>query len=466
VSAIKPTEETADAGAPRATSFDQVQQNQHMEVRIASEHRNADGFGKFLLLVCFLTLVAGRFTLSRLGALPDLDLRFAFLYLLCCGLLIWYLGRQVTGVGAAKIGVGPGMAWFAAWCVLLAISTFWSAPEARLVDSILNIFFLFVFTLVAIAVASRLPTYQIDSLWIWLIVVAAVFLALAIYSGPGAQGRYAAPGGGPNVFVRFMVMGALAALCRYQTAQRTRALLPVPFFAIGAILSGSRGGLLAALIVLILAGVPVFRRSGLKFVLVCSVAITMAAIGALMAVHQSTAIIRMIRERYVEQTLNQRYTSDRERITAEAWNLFVSHPVIGSGLDGYYASQLVEERFEHPHNLVLATLAESGLLGGLLLMSAVISFLAATLKTRPLTNDALFALVIGIYLFFASMFSGDYYDSRMMWFFLCVAVIESRRAAEGRDASNVREVLSRSPRTASGQIRFGRLSERYRPKGP
>jgi O-antigen ligase len=455
VSAIKPTEETGDPEAPRVTSFDQVSHDQHMQIRIASEHRSADGFGRLLLLACFLTLVAGRFTLSRLGDLPDLDLRFAFLYLLCIGLIIWFLGRHVTGVGVAKIDVGPGMAWFAAWCVLLAMSAFWSPPEARRVDSILNLFFLFVFTFVAMAVVRRLPIYQIDRLWVWLIVVAAVFLALAIYSGPGAQGRYAAPGGGPNVFVRYMVMGALAALCRYQTAHRTWVLLPVPFFAIGAILSGSRGGLLAALIVLILAGVPVFRRSGLKFVLVCSVAITMAAIGALMAVHRSTAIIRIIRERYVEQTLNQRYGSDRDRIAAEAWNLFVSHPVIGSGLDGYYASQRVGERFEYPHNLVLATLAESGLLGGLLLMSAVISFLAATLKTRPLTKDALFALVIGIYLFFASMFSGDYYDSRMMWFFLCIAVIQSRRAAEGRDGSNAtREVLSRSTRTANSQIRY------------
>ena len=424
--------------------------NQHVQGRIASEHPNRDRFGEFLLLGCFLTLVAGRFTLSRLGALPDIDLRFAFLYLLCIGLIIWYLGRQVTGVGVAKSDVGPGMAWFAAWCVLVAMSAFWSPPEARRVDSILNLFFLFVFTFVAMAVARRLPTYQIDRLWIWLIVVAAVFLALALYSGPGTQGRYAAPGGGPNVFVRYMVMGTLAAFCRYQTAHRTWVLLPVPFFAIGAILSGSRGGLLAALIVLIFAGVPVFRRSGLKFVLVFSVAITMAAIGALMAVHRSTAIIRIIRERYVEQTLNQRYGSDRDRIAAEAWNLFVSHPVIGSGLDGYYASQRVGERFEYPHNLVLATLAESGLLGGLLLMSAVIAFLAAALKTRPLTKDALFALVIGIYLFFASMFSGDYYDSRMMWFFLCIAVIQSRRAGEGRDGSNDN---ARSTRTARGQIR-------------
>ena len=455
MSAIKPTEETGDPEAPRATSFDQVSDDQHMHVKIASERRNADGFGGLLLLACFLTLVAGRFTLSRLGDLPDLDLRFAFLYLLCGGLLIWYLGRQVTGARAAKIGVGPGISWFAAWCVWLVISTFWSAPEARLVDSILNVFFLFVFTLAAIAVASRLPTHQINSLWICLIVVAAVFLALAIYSGPGAQGRYAAPGGGPNVFVRFMVMGALAALCRYQTAQRIRALLPVPFFAIGAILSGSRGGLLAALIVSILAAVPVFRRSGLKLVMICSVAITAAAIGALMAVHRSTAIIHIIRERYVEQTLNQRYVSDRGRIAAEAWNLFLSHPVIGSGLDGYYASQAVGERFEYPHNLVLATLAESGLLGGLLLMSAVISFFAAALKTRPLTKDALFALIIGIYLFFASMFSGDYYDSRMMWFFLCIAVIQSRRAAEGATVPMAtREVLSRSTRTASSQIRY------------
>mgnify|MGYP001794075129 CR=1 FL=1 len=37
---------------------------------------------------------------------------------------------------------------------------------------------------------------------------ALIYFVLAMAAAPGAQGRYAAPGGGPNVFVRVMVLGA------------------------------------------------------------------------------------------------------------------------------------------------------------------------------------------------------------------------------------------------------------------
>ena len=106
--------------------------------------------------------------------------------------------------------------------------------------------------------------------------------------------------------------------------------------------------------------------------------------------------------------------------------------MIGSGLDGYYASQPAGSQFEYPHNLVLATLAETGVVGGILFVLAIGAFLVSALRSKPLHDNALFALITGSYLFFASMFSGDYYDSRLMWFFFALAAVEGRRTLRPR----------------------------------
>ena len=424
-----PSEGRSTEAAGRASSVDLHRQPRHPRLGIVAPDRSKDRLGEALFLLSFLALIAGRFTLSRVGALPDVDLRSVFLYVLCFGMIVWLAGRHTNGSVRAAIRVRSGIIWFGAWCAILALSAFWALPDARLGASLLNVLFLFMFIVIALAVASRLSATQISKIWLWLMIVAAVFLALALYIGPGPQGRYAAPGGGPNVFVRYMVMGALAAFCCFQASQRMRFLIPIPFFAFGALLSGSRGGLLAALLVLILAGVPIIRRSGFKLVAVGLIVVTTTAIGVSVVLQRSRAIQSFFRERYVEQTLDQGYASGRGRISEETWHLFQQRPFVGSGLDGYYASQLVGPRDEYPHNLVLATLAETGLIGGVLLLAALIAFVLTTLKTRHLTHNALFALIIGIYLFLASMFSGDYYDSRMMWFFLGLAAIESRRTS-------------------------------------
>ena len=144
-----------------------------------------DHMGLLLLFGTYVALIAGRF---RLGALPDLDLRFVFLYGLGLGLVVWRVGRAGLARRVPSIGLGPGLGWFTAWCGLLALSSFWSAPGARVGPALLDMFFLFVFAVIAMAIAARLSSDQISSVWLWVVVTATVFLGLALYIGPGAQG--------------------------------------------------------------------------------------------------------------------------------------------------------------------------------------------------------------------------------------------------------------------------------------
>ena len=344
--------------------------------------------------------------------------------------------------------LGPGLAWFTAWCGLLALASFWSPPGARVAPALVDLVFLLVFTAAAWAIAGRLTSAQLNRVWVWLIVTALVFLVLALYVGPGDQNRYSAPGGGPNIFVRVMIVGALASLSRYRLTRRLWWLLFVPFFAVGALLSGSRGGLLSAAVVFLLAGVPVFRRLGLRWALLCLVAVPIASVAVLDVLSRGTAVVQLLRDRYLTQTLGAHYGSGRDTIAQQALALFLQHPWLGAGLDGYYASQLVGPRFEYPHNLVLATMAETGLAGAALLVAALLSLIISASRRWPISDNALFFLVAGVYLFFASMFSGDYYDSRMMWLFLGLAAVEGRR--HRRDPWLGRAAVNAGPAEHSG----------------
>lgn len=380
--------------------------------------------GAWLLLLVFVAMMAGRFSLNRFGAsLPSTDLRAVFLYVAVAGVLVWVSGAHRVISKPVKVA-GAGL--FAAWAGWLMLSAAWSPPGARLGEKLADIGFLAAFTLLAWALMSRLPAEVTAKIWKWTLVAALIYFVLAMAEGPGAQGRYAAPGGGPNVFVRVMILGAIAALFYASEKRKTWPLIPVPLFAIGAALSGSRGGLLSAGVVLFFFSVPIARRLGAVKV---SVILVLAA-GAIVALSlmDGGALVEFVQQRYIQQTLVEGYSSGRDTITEDALSLYGGSPIIGTGLDGYWALQSTAEAFEYPHNLFVATLAESGTVGLLFIGGALVVFLVATKGLLRLPATVLYAMVAGVYLTIASLFSGDYYDTRLMWFFFGFAVIEAARS--------------------------------------
>lgn len=382
-------------------------------------------FGTTLLLLSFIAMMAGRFTLDRLSpSLPDLDLRLVMVYVLGMGTVLWLVGAREYLPKPAKF-VGSGL--FVAWVGWLAFSSVWAPPGARIGSTLRDAILLAVFTLLAWAIMRRLPSAAVDRIWKWTIVAALLYFVLAMAAGPGVQGRYAAPGGGPNVFVRVMVLGAIAALYYASTKKKVWPLLPVPLFAVGAALSGSRGGLVSALIVLFLFAIPITKRLGFgKMLMLCAG----FAGGGWLLLTQSGQIGQFIQDRYIQQTIVEGYSSGRDTITEDALRLYAANPGIGTGLDGYFVLQDTPGQFEYPHNLIIATMAETGTVGAALLLLCFFTLMANAWKSRPVPSSALYAFAAGGYLGVASLFSGDYYDTRLMWFFLGFAVVQAVKAKQ------------------------------------
>lgn len=376
--------------------------------------------GVGLLFSVFFALLAGRFTLNRLVAsLPDLDLRLVMAYAITIVFILWVAGarHQMT----SPIAV-PGGVFFFFWAAWLVSSGMWAPPESRVGDAVTDIILLMIFTGIGWAVMGLLPPEATSRIWTWMLYAGVIYFVLAMAAGPGAQGRYAAPGGGPNVFVRIMVLAALAALYVSISRRKTWPLMAVPLFVVGAALSGSRGGILSGGIVLLLFLIPIGVRLGIKKV---AGILTVGAIAfGVFAWLDKGKMFAFIEERYIQQTLVEGYSSGRDVIAEQAISMYEMYPLGGAGIDGYYAFL---PDFEYAHNLFLSTAAETGTVGLIFLGLAVLRFAVFTRRPRPVPLTVVFALAAGIYLILTALFSGDYYDSRFIWFFFGLAAIESRR---------------------------------------
>jgi O-antigen ligase len=317
---------------------------------------------------------------------------------------------------------------FFAWAGWLGFSAIWAPVDARVSETLLDVVLLVAFTMTSWTLMRLLPSDVVNRVWKWLVFIALIYFVLAAAAGPGVQGRYAAPGGGPNVFVRVMILGAIASFYFASTKKKIWPLVPVPLFAIGAALSGSRGGILSAAVVLLFFAFPIAKKLGAGRVVMLGLGVV---VGALVILFRDDGVLaRFVQERYIQQTLVEQHSSGRDTITADGLRLYGENPIIGTGLDGYFALQRVPEQFEYPHNLFIATMAESGSIGLVLLLAAI---LALTPKRRPIPTSAFFAVLAGLYLGIASLFSGDYYDTRLMWFFLGLAAVEAAKERNSPD---------------------------------
>lgn len=381
---------------------------------------------RLVLLVVFLCLLGGRFNLERLSAdLPPIELRFVGLTV---ALLLYLIWQVTTDRPDAAVRTGIGGILFTAWLWYMAASALRAPPGSRIIDNLLDLFFLGAFVALGWAVVARSPG-SVDRLWSWFAAAGAVYLIAALAAGPDVQGRFAALGGGPNVFVRVMVVAALAVTYLAAVRGATRLLWLLPAFAVGAVMSGSRGGLLAFAAVVLVGGWPMLRRMNRRTARRLLLLTGASVVAALLVLPRvlGADVLEGLQYRFVVLTFEQGYSSGRSAIWADAWEAFTRAPVFGVGLDGYYGLFGRFSGYEYPHNILLAVLGEGGVVGVVLLGLAIVAF-GATARAGRSQPVVLYCALAALYLALASMSSGDYYDSRLVWFFLGLAAIEARRS--------------------------------------
>jgi len=395
-----------------------------------------------LLTALFVVTLGGRFAMasSQTGVVLGLDLRAGLCVALLLAALTWWMvaDQPVPLVLRPVAGVLLLLAY-------LLLGGFWADPAARLSQVGLDLAMLVVLVLVTAIVVAADPSRALYWFFLLSVVAAVVFAVAAWLTGPGGQGRYAAFGGGPNVFVRIQCLGVIAAVALAIRGHQLWYLAPVPLLLYSAFLSGSRGGL-AALIVA--AAVAVVLGRGLRFAHALGM-LLLAGILAVVAYVFGNSAMTELYSRYSFSGLQSSDFSVRPELLRRAWRIMQESPWFGAGMDGFFAHSGRFLGIDYPHNMVAEIGADGGLVGLLLLVGAVGWLLRSTVRGgRWASWDRGGCLVAGAYLATAGMFSGTFYDARLLWIYLTMlGALATRPAAP--PAATTRTATAAPPATAA-----------------
>jgi O-antigen ligase len=379
-----------------------------------------------------LVAIGGRYTLDRAG-LTDLawvDLRVIGLIIALVPLVVDLIRRPKRMPQHRSEGWLIVTLFFFLFQIASAL---WSPPGARSGAQTLDLILLGALTVALYLYTLGDPTVVVKTLFTLFFAASVVFaLGALLFTSPGEQGRFAAFGGGPNVFVRIEVLGIIAAIAINRFTGRKLPLFLIPLFLLSAILSGSRAGLGMGAIVGAYA-LWKARRHIKASVVVTSVAVLVVAT-ALTVAFAPPSVTSLFETRFVQQTVEQHYVSDRTSIWQSAWQLFLDHPLAGTGLDGFYGLIGKNQQIEYPHNYVLGVAAEGGVIGLGLLFAAILMCAYTIRKNHGHPRETGLAAAAAVYVALSSLFSGDYYDARLAWLFAAVAaaaaVTPARPAAD------------------------------------
>jgi O-antigen ligase len=226
------------------------------------------------------------------------------------------------------------------------------------------------------------------------------------------------------------------------------AYLPVALFAIG--LTGSRGGMLATIVALLIVPLTMTRLSPVRR----GIAIALLWISGVVAVT------------YVPQTLMERLASTtteveggrlggRWKIWQAGLKAFAQKPIVGYGPSAFKRAidPWLLQKNQVAHNSFLSVLVESGLVGLLLFLMMFLAVAVAVLKLPPLERRVALVLLAALG---TSMMPLSSEESKRVWFVLAalVALSQTHVAGTRRARWPVRAgQIPRMPRPLSGTRR-------------
>jgi len=380
------------------------------------------------LAICalFLSLLAGRYSLTRVLPIARGQVLAgpALAFLLIAAILS--LRPLAVGYGSLCVMQTGFVAWLSvviAFHGYLIFSTTWSVSPQQGGEAAGDL-------LLVIAALLLLPLlfskHRLDRLRL---VLSLQIAAGLVYSTGGFlsydTGRMAAFGGGPNVFARVVLSGTLASAFMWVRTRQSRWLLLAMPMLLAGLASGSRGALagFAAACVAGLVLLGISRKSTWRRMAV--VAFVGIVVLALLTWPLGATIGQLVSQRFVVLTLQQGYTSGRDRLVMESIQVYRANALVGVGLGGFRVAS-ASQRHDYPHNLVLHAAAEGGTLGLVLLAVALGPLVLRSRRSMPVEQKAAGAIAM-LYLV-ASMFSGDIYDARFLWFFACLYMLPLAKA--------------------------------------
>ena len=402
-----------------------------------------------LAILLSILFLVGRWNLQRLGVDPDtidfdlivernvaMVLTEPRLWLVLVGVVLMVLmNTGGSNTPSGRLEARTSVYIFITLSSYLVATIAWT-PNENPFPAVVDVSLV----LVTLLVVERAAHHEgfVETFWLWqerlLIAIGAVALLAA--ASADQSGRLSILGGGPNILGRFLGM-----LCLLMVAQSLRqggglrwsVAWRIVVAAVALILlfeTGSRGALTGFVIGLL--ALLVVRRMNVRLIGIGAVIVL--SFGYLFKAIASLETIDTVEQRWLVTTLEEGYFSQRDILLAEAYRLWLERPVFGGGLDSFIHYTFGLDRY--PHNLVMEVAQTGGIVAALLLLAWIVHVIRATWHCR--NHYVEIGLSMTALTFGCALFSGDFYDSRLMFIF-GVLTISSTVSGASRQVSPAME---------------------------
>ena len=296
---------------------------------------------------------------------------------------------------------------------------------------------------VILVFASNSIEFDVSDIDLWKrsLIFAAIFLGLAAIVSPGQVGtewvsgrivpNIAGSQQDPNEFCGYYLLPISFFVYQMVSCNRIAYSIPLSFLIYTVLMTGSRGGLIAvvvSILVAIICGIKVRKRKALVCVL--------ALIVVLLLAFNADTIIRLLPD-----SISSRFLFKGGRIETASSRVVVWKQI----LDSFFASDLLQQLFGHgfgsttlanmggivAHNVYIELLYDVGLLG---LASFLALFFVSIYKAAIRRDFVVLSALIGESVLIMSLSS---FWSKTLWGLIILGSVSLRKVESGKDESQL-----------------------------
>ncbi|MFC3958113.1 O-antigen ligase family protein [Halovivax cerinus] len=295
--------------------------------------------------------------------------------------------------------------------------------------------------------------------------VGAWLAAEAVYAGTILETDAFATVGSESYLTHGRAIGFAVPLCLYVFGSSARfavrLLAGVLALAgiVGVLAAGGRGPFVALVVALaVFVGIEFSsalfdRRTDRRGVFAAGGATATVTVAAVLVVRAAGWTPWTIRRLVI--VFRDSATETRLFMLREAFGFWLERPLVGHGIGSY--AVLTETVHEYPHNVVVETLAELGLVGFALACLVVVPPVVVTVLARFRGGDALYsaALAVFVFAFVNACFSFDLQSNRQLFFaigLLSIAWTDSMREPH-TGVADVMQGVTHTMAAASNRLR-------------
>jgi len=344
----------------------------------------------------------------------------------------------IGSIRMIKLTKSKALLYLFYFLIIASTPLFWLVYDVIEYGYLKYLNFCLIAILMSVIIIERFDYSKVNKLLISLLAVSLFLAVLAVLgqeiSENNDSGRLSVLGGGPIIFSRWMGLGILILSLMPQFRNYKIRYFFIVLFFILSLASGSRGPVLALVLVCCLFLVINFKRYFLRFFVIVSLLVGFVTLTGVSKEVEKLGRVERILMNFSSGGIVKKSTGTRTQLMHGAVTVFKKYPFgVGAGNWQGKANEIEPHNLmplEYSHNIFLEVLNEYGVFVFivLILLFIYVFHFSYKLMCKYYDNESsLYTLLFYmlVYLFLNSQISGDINDTRMLFVIVSFILIKT-----------------------------------------